>query len=427
MISAGKTSSFFSNPVGIGFWAVLAAVLYYNHLALAAGICMISGLLFSASWLWTKYALFKVEIESLSGIQCAFPGNTLSFSCKAANKKLLPLIWLELSFPLSPEGCIAPVCEENTKTMLNLETGQEIPGAYASITWLLWHQEASMEIPMKAVRRGICTVTEVLASSGDILGLGEKEKKLFLASAPVLAVYPAIFPIQANSLIQGTSDMESGKNGYMEDVTLLKMSRPYEPGDSAKKINWRQLARQSRMSVNIYETVFPKLSTFLLDLSSFRKEHTERNGLSGGDITVWELLSRPLEDMISLTASCILELDKRGICCGLIIPGKATEDCILQYPGKHGSSPEELLYSLAALNYQAEDIPIPLWDIAEHFSLFGTLYIVTHSYSSMTVKPDAFAGLGNVAVLARQASAADVTCPFKLFLMDSLRGEEHLE
>ena len=206
----------------------------------------------------------------------------------------------------------------------------------------------------------------------------------------------------------------------MEDVTLLKMSRPYQPGDSAKKINWRQLAGQNKMSVNIYETVFPKLATFLLDLPSFRKGTVEKNAINASDILVWQPLEKELEDMLSLTASCIISLNNKGISCGLIIPGATQAESTFQLPGKKGSGPQELLYSLAAINYKVQDVEIPQLEIADCFSMLGTLYIVTCSYETMTVSRDAFAGLGSIALLSKEASSSDDTCPFQLFLMDHL-------
>lgn len=421
MTGAGKISSFFVNPAGIIIWALAAAALYYNRLALPAGICLIFCLLFLSSWLWAKYALTNVEAKVPSGIQCAFPGGSFSFPFSVSNKKLLPLIWIELAVPLAKGGCVAPASEENSKMLYDPETDGEVPGASACVPWILWHQEASSEISLKAVRRGLCTISKAAVSSGDLLGLGIKEKMLSFQAPPSFAVYPAVFPVETQGLIQGTTDMEAGKNGYMEDVTLLKMNRPYQPGDPAKKINWRQLARQDRVFVNVHETVFPKLATFFLDLASFREGTKERNTLNSSEYTIWKLLRMPLEDMISLTASCILKLDESRICCGLIIPGTSEDNCVIQYPGKHGSSPEELLYSLAAVDYHAEDVSVPVWEIADHFSMLGTLYIVTCSYDSMTIDPEAFSGLGSAAVLARYPSEADETCPLKLFYLENLK------
>ena len=111
MTGAGKISSFFVNPAGIIIWALAAAALYYNRLALPAGICLIFCLLFLSSWLWAKYALTNVEAKVPSGIQCAFPGGSFSFPFSVSNKKLLPLIWIELAVPLAKGGCVAPASE----------------------------------------------------------------------------------------------------------------------------------------------------------------------------------------------------------------------------------------------------------------------------------------------------------------------------
>ena len=79
-----------------------------------------------------------------------------------------------------------------------------------------------MEIPVKAVHRGICSFTHVYASSGDLLGLGSKDKSFTFSDSSALVVYPAVFPVLTDDLLRTSSDLEAGRNGYMEDVTLLK-------------------------------------------------------------------------------------------------------------------------------------------------------------------------------------------------------------
>ena len=146
------------------------------------------------------------------------------------------------------------------------------------------------------------------------------------------------------------------------------------------------------------------------------------NSLNGREMTLWSPLSEELEEMLSLTASCILSLHDQGICCGLIIPGEQEEDCLIRYPGRPGSSAEELLYSLAEVNYSGQDRSVPQWEIASRMSSFGTLYLVTESYKGLTFSPELFAASGSAVILARNSSEGDEACPVRLLYMKDLDG-----
>ncbi len=416
-----RRSSLSATPAGILLWSGTAVLLYYFGLTAPAGLCLLFSLLFACSWLWTRFSLSRLDIQSAAGTCCAFPGENFSLSCRISNRKLLPLIWLELVLPLPADSPAVPARREYQTRAEAPDTGEEVPGVLGRIAWLMGYQEASLEIPMRAVKRGVCPISSAAAFSGDPMGLGSR-KQSFSLSPTVLAVYPAVYPICPDRLTRSSTDLEAGRNGYMEDVTLLKMNRSYQPGDPAKKINWRQLARQGAITVNIHETVFPRLATFLLDLASFRRGTPTVNSLNGREMTIWTPLSQELEKMLSLTASCILALQDKGICCGLIIPGPQAEDCLFLYPGRPGSSPEGLLYSLAEVSYSGQDLEVPLWEIAARMASLGTLYLVAASRASMTFSPDIFSSSGSAVILAGAASEADKTCPIRLLYPEDLDG-----
>ena len=422
MESNRKLTSNFANPIGIGILAAMAILFYYNGLNEAAGTFLLFFVLFLTAWLWNKYALSRLDIQIEDSRICAFPGSTFQLSCKISNRKFLPLMWVEVLFPLPKSGCVEPADEENSKMVFEEETGEEIPGACARLSWLLWHQESHMDIPLKAVHRGICTFTKASAASGDGFGLGAKEKSFPLDIQPVFVVYPAVIPVQISDLTQSTSDTEAGHNGYLEDVTLLKMNRVYQPGDPVKKVNWRQLARQNTMMTNIYETIVPKMMTFLLDLSSFRTFTSEKNSMTSEDIVIWTPLSDELEEMISLAASSILRLTDSGICCGLIVPRLPHQDTIVHYPARHGSDPENLLYSLASISYRDEETAVPYDRLMVNSVYFGTFCIITNTFSSMTISSDALAKMDRTTVIARSVSDKDPFCPWKLIHKDDLTG-----
>lgn len=426
MESNRKLTSNFVNPFGIGALFLLAVLFYHFGLPDAAGPALLFALLFLLAWLWNRFALSHLEIQVPADRLCAFPGSTLNLPCQVFNRKFLPLMWMEVLFSLRENGCVLPAAPENEKPVWDKQLDKEVPGACARLTWLLWHQESSLEIPMKAIHRGVCSFSEVYAASGDGFGLGVKETCLPLESISQLVVYPAILPIQISGLVQNISDLEAGRGGFLEDVTLLKMNRAYQPGDSVKRIGWRQLARQNTLMTNVYETIFPKMMTFYLDLPSFRTKTTEKNDLNGQDAIHWHPLADKRETMISITASCILKLADSGICCGLVIPGYASSPSVIHYPGRHGSEAEELFYSLAAISYQAEEGVFPDAELIHNPSSFGTFCVITCSWDSMSISNEVLALMSRVMVITEEETKQDSFCPWRLIHKEELTIQERI-
>ena len=140
------------------------------------------------------------------------------------------------------------------------------------------------------------------------------------------------------------------------------------------------------------------------------------------DIVIWTPLSDELEEMISITASSILRLADSGICCGLIVPGLPNQAPIIHYPARHGSDPENLLYSLASVSYLDEEAAVPYDRLTENAVFFGTFCIITNSFSTMTISADALAKMDRTTVIARSVSDKDPFCPWKLIHKDDLTG-----
>lgn len=424
MESNRKLTSNFVNPPGIAALFLLAVLFYHFGLRDAAGPALLFALLFLLAWLWNQFALSHLNILVPAGRLCAFPGSTLYLPCQVFNQKFLPLMWMEVLFALREDSCILPAAPELEKPVWDRHLEKEVPGACARLTWLLWHQESALEIPMKAIHRGICSFSEVYAASGDGFGLGVRETCIPLEASSQLIVYPAVLPVQISGLVQNISDLEAGRGGFLEDVTLLKMNRAYQPGDSVKRIGWRQLARQNVLMTNVYETIFPKMMTFYLDLPSFRRKTTEKNDLNGQDVILWHPLADQREAMISITASCILKLADSGICCGLVIPGYGSSSGVIQYPGRHGSEVEELFYSLAAVSYRAEDGILPEEALTRSASSFGTFCVITRSFTSMSLSDKTLSLMNRVMVIAAEETERDPCCPWRLIHKDELTIKE---
>ena len=128
-----------------------------------------------------------------------------------------------------------------------------------------------------------------------------------------------------------------------------------------EKIDWRTAARQDALYTRQFEMVQPASIHFILDAASF-----------------WGLSENQdeLEDMISVLASLILELDRLGVRCGLSLPGIARQ--ITLSPDDPGITAADLLLALS--EFQAD--PAGSFDEEALSSLTltaGQLWLATYS------------------------------------------------
>ncbi len=425
MTDIGKLSSIFVHPAASAFLAAVTILFFYFGMPDVAVVVFVLFLLFGTALLWNRYALSRLDIRVDADLVTAFAGDVCELSCHAENRKLLPLIWLKLLFRLPDNGCIDPEHEEN-RDVLETEEGKEAPALSARLSWLLWYQEADFRIPVRAVRRGICRFGAVTAASGDGFGLGIRKERRLLEPGAEIAVYPEIVPVKTEGLLHRISDLESGRGGYLEDVTLLRFSRSYQTGDPAKYINRRELAGKGRLETNVYETIYPKLLTFAVDLQSFCRAEKEKNSLDGSEYLVLTPEDDAVEQMLSLTASCILRLSEQGISCGLLLPaekarqGGEVRDRKLLLPGHPDSQVPALLYAISEIDYRGAETVFPPGDLLGEGMFLGTLCIVAESRERMTFPDELAAKLARTMVLTRTPCPLDETCPFPLFSREDL-------
>lgn len=296
-------SNLVSLPAVILFFVLFVTAEYYGQTG--AGIFLAGGFLFSlTALLWSRGALKRLSAE-VEGRSCrVFPGQEISFILKVKNDKWLPLFWLTVKLP-KPDRGILPAMEKR-------------------LNWLLPWQEIRWEQRWAAEKRGTYFLDRVHLYSGDGLGLAVRHTEEKTGRPLLFVIYPRIVPVRLSALPRFSSEMTAGKQGYLEDVTLLRSSRGYQPGDGSRRINWRILARQGQLDVNLYETVHPGQVTFLLDLEAFSDyEIMTENGVRKTKVN--RFYEEELEDMISLAASVIAALAEKKDRTALILPRTRTD------------------------------------------------------------------------------------------------------
>lgn len=359
----------FVSPGGIAFLAILCILCTYFQIHSLSLFLFLILLIDILAYFWGHLALNKLQL-SLTAASCqVFPGEDIRFSFSITNGKTLPLIWLTAELPrparefFQPEG-----------------------GFLQRFAWLMPWQTLTIENAWKTERRGVYTPSTITISSGDGFGLSAFKKEMPLPDPPLFVVYPKVFPVNTAGMMSRSSDLRQDVHGWEEDVTLLKSTRSYQSGDNMKNINWRLLARQGELSVNLYEKVHPRQATFFLDLKSFTRWR-EEDTTNGKILVLSEFHETEMEEMISLTASCILALHRQKIGCALVLPGNR------EHPGKllEATSEEhlipELFTALAGIEYSGQDWQLPRETVIQSSYRLGQMFFITESPSQLTCQP----------------------------------------
>jgi uncharacterized protein (DUF58 family) len=308
-----KLGGISSMIVGIGgmlFFFSLTVVCSVFHFPVLAAFSLFLLLLALTSRLWGSLAVRRVSVSVSADSRRMFVGDKAMLRYTIRNGKRLPLIWLELLQAVPRKDCFVPeeglferyVLEPPEQEKLGYEENQLLKMRFS---FLMGRETLCLDTEWTAQRRGIYTLKEVLLRGGDGFGLMQAEESVAVPGEPSFVVYPRLVPVDAAPFLRCQWDGHSGSRGFLDDPSVLRGQKKYEPTDSWKRINWRMAARQQELSVHLYETIMPKTAHFVLDGESFC-------GLSPA--------FDELEDVLRVLASLLIRLASAGVRCSLSLP-----------------------------------------------------------------------------------------------------------
>ncbi len=409
------------------FFAVLA--IYFGARIIGAFLLFFF-LICLASRLWSRGVLNRVRFEAEPVIFSCHVGGELKLKLKVRNFSFFPLVWLDVILPMGSEELIRSA-DDDTIFRFNLPgEEQERTGIRERFVWLLWQQEIAWEEDLLTLRRGACLISEACLCAGDGFGLSAQRKRYPLNTPFELLIFPRLYEVNLNPFLRFSQEAVALSRGQQEDVTILKGSRPYRPGDLAKRINWRFLARSGRMEIKMFETVMPGCATFILDILSFHvmvKQKSENGAAS--DTLVPEFQSDAFETMISFIASVIDGISDRGIAPALIIPSYPDHEAEIVFPREEEDNTAHCMEALSRINFTGREndaktrlIRFPFEEFWELSSVCGDVYICSMNEKEASLN-ELFDELGSGKVrrvfLRRDGAAGDEEALFVDDLMPS--------
>ncbi len=371
-------TSFFASLPGLCLLLIGAAAAIYWQAVIIGAFLLLIFLVCLASRLWSRVVLNRMEMKIEVLQSRCYVGGTLTPKITVHNHSFMPVVWLDTILPAGLRPNLRSEDADFKERFVFPDS--EIPqtGIRRRLTWLMWHQEATWEEPICACRRGIVRMEGFWLRAGDGFGLSMR-KRFYKLDAPVtFFIYPRLASIRVQPFLKTTQQSLPGRNGQSEDVTLLKSSRPYMPGDSVKKINWRLLAHGLPMEINIYEKLTPGCAAFILDLETFRAV-IDHKDTDEGNWQEYVLLEQKLEGMISLLASVVLSLSEQGVPSALVVPGYEDREAVLCLPGGEDSDHSDVLDALASIDYLAQNTVFPHQEFWQIIPQIGTIYICSLS------------------------------------------------
>lgn len=195
------------------------------------------------AWLWTYRGMRQVSVTYDVRPHRLTSGEAFTMRVRLYNEGLWPLPWLQVHDP----SAFSPG-EEATRLL--------------SLGPL---RVALLEREHIAHRRGVYALGDVTLRTGDPLGLCEVE-----ATAPQrrsLVVQPRLIRLQHVSLpwLQPYGARHV-RHTLFEDLSAPAPHRPYEPGDSLRRVHWKATARHGELYTREFEPAVTSETHVFLDL-----------------------------------------------------------------------------------------------------------------------------------------------------------------
>ena len=296
---------------------VLSLLAWWSGLDAVAALLLTIAAVGLVSRLWGERALRRLELTVEGSGTALCVGETLTLRYTIENKKALPLGFLRREYSAEESAYI----------------GRE--GAYVRrFAFLMGWRSLSWECAWRGVRRGVYRPGGLTLRSGDGFGLTERSRETDALAGQVFAVWPERVEVDVAPLLRDIWSGTTGRAGWVEDPSVLRGERLYQPGDPWKRIDWRTAARTDELYVRQYDTIMPQSLLFILD-------------------------SATLDDAeagISLVGSLLLELAGRGVSCGLALPRTASAAALLLRPDDPAVTAEALMFALADFDAETAEV-----------------------------------------------------------------------
>ena len=323
-------------------WLYIAAVLFIASLILHQVPLLLVSLLLALIWgvtkLWERYCLDRVEYQRKLSTNRVFFGEEVQLEVEVANRKPLPLPWIEIEDEVPPE-----VTFLKGRTTSSHKIGRQ------TLTHLLsigWYHKVKRRYPLRCLQRGCFAFGPTRICSGDLFGFSRQE--MDIPQVDYLMVYPRIVPLEKLGIPskQPLGNIRTRRYIFQDPVLTLGV-RDYQFGDSLKRIHWKTTARLGRLQTRVFEP------TTTIDMGIFLDIRTVKP-------PAWGSIAQLLELGIIAAASLANHAMSEGYRVGLYVNQRRqfSSEPIRIPPSQHTDQMMHILEALAQIQSPIEAMPI---------------------------------------------------------------------
>lgn len=277
-----------------GGWLVFAFILLVAGLVTAqpplALLAVLLILLLAATLLWSRYALRRITYSRRLSATRAFAGEEVRFEYSVANRKMLPLPWLE----------VREVMDEGLELPAQDSVASGIPGkmAYKDLLSVGWYQRVTRTYRVGCPKRGLYELGPVQLRSGDYFGFWAGEKAF--GQQGTLLVYPRLEEPEALGLPARALFGNLRRQRHLfEDPARVMGNREYIESDPQRRINWKATSRHQRLFSKVFEHTYDMSTAVFLDVRtveppywSFYPDLLETVVMAAASVTSHAVMSR---------------------------------------------------------------------------------------------------------------------------------------
>ena len=312
----------------------LSFLLHQIPLLLVSLLIFLVGMV---SNLWDRYCLSRVEYNRHLSSRRVFFGEQVMLELEIANKKPLPLPWLQIDDEI-PEDV----------TLLKGRTSPSYLMKRRILTNILslnWYHKVTRRYPLSCQERGVFMFGPARMRSGDLFGFFTRDKNV--EKIDKLVVYPKIVSLEKLGLssMQPMGDIRT-RSHLFQDPVLTMGIREYSQGDSLRRIHWKSTARLGALQTKVFEP------TTTIDMGIFMDVRTVKPPL-------WGVIPDLLELVIVVAASLSQSAIDQGYRVGLYANqhGAVSNGFVRIPPSQHPAQLSQILEALAQV-HATDALPI---------------------------------------------------------------------
>jgi uncharacterized protein (DUF58 family) len=247
-----------------GLMMVVAAATEAPGLLLVAAVTLAYG---SLTRLWTRYGMRRVEYRRALAASRAVAGDSLALDVTIWNRKPLPLPWV------SADDVITDGLAVRERPNLDRDT-ERIGGRILHNAWALaWYERVVRHFHLDDLRRGVYEFGPVRVRIRDILGRDAVTDEIELPAS--LVVSPRTLPITRRQADTSPMGDRRARRSLFADPALYGGVRPFQPGDSLRRVHWRATARLGVPVSRRYEPARGREVVIAIDVQTIEGPHWE--------------------------------------------------------------------------------------------------------------------------------------------------------